>query len=79
MGETIETVLRTIMSVNQQSIYWVVSDLCDEYRICQAKTVRIVLAEQFDPLFELASFLMKTPTPRPKILHNKIYCKSTKN
>ena len=62
-GDTIETVFRTIISVNQLSIYGAVSDLCDEYRACQARTGRPVLAGQSDPLFELASSLMKTPTP----------------
>ena len=63
MGETIETVFRTIISVIQLSIYGAVSDLYDEDRICQARTERLVLAEQSDPLFQLASLLMKTPTP----------------
>ena len=54
---------RTIISVNQLSIYGAVLDLCDEYRICQARTERLVLAEQSDPLFEPASLLMTTPTP----------------
>ena len=45
-GDTIETVFRTILSVNQLSINGAVSDLCDEYRICQARTGRFVLAEQ---------------------------------
>ena len=40
-----------------------VSDLCEEYRICQARTGRPVLQEQSDPLFEPASLLMKTHTP----------------
>ena len=62
-GDTIETVFRTIISVNQLSIYGAVSDLCDEYIICQARTGGPVLAEQSDPLFEPASLLMKTPTP----------------
>ena len=62
-GETIETAFRTIVSVNQLSIYGAVSDLCEEYRICQARTGRLVLAEQSDPLFERASSMMKTPTP----------------
>ena len=51
-GDTIETFLRTIVSVNQLSIYRAVSDLCDDYRTCQARTGRPVLAEQSDPLFE---------------------------
>ena len=59
----IETVFRTIISVNQLSIYGAVSDLCDEYRACQARTGRPVLAGQSDPLFEPASLLMKTRTP----------------
>ena len=45
------------------SIYGAVSDLCDEHRICQARTERLVLAEQSDPLFEPASLLMTIPTP----------------
>ena len=60
-GETIETVLGTIISDNQLSIYGAVSDLCDEYRICQARTERLVLAGQSDLLFERASLLM-TPS-----------------
>ena len=61
-GDTIETVFRTVISVNQLSINGAVSDLCDEYRICQARTGTPVLAEQSDPKFEPASLLMKTPT-----------------
>ena len=54
-GDRIETVFRTITSVHQLSIYGAVSDLCDEYRTCQARTWRHVLAGQSDPLFEPAS------------------------
>ena len=36
-GDTIETVLRSIISVNQLSIYGAVSELCDEYGTCQSK------------------------------------------
>ena len=36
-GDTIETVLHTIISANQLSIYRAVSDLCSEYSICQEK------------------------------------------
>ena len=43
--ESITTVFRTITSVNQLSIYGTVSDLCDEYRICQARTERPVIAQ----------------------------------
>ena len=50
-------------SVNQLSIYGAVSDLCEEYKACQARTVRLVLAGQSDPLFVPTSSLMKTPTP----------------
>ena len=64
--DTIETVFRTIISVNQLSIYGAVSDLCDEYRTCPARTVRPVLAGQSDPLFEPAS-VMTTPTPSSEV------------
>ena len=60
-GDTIETFFRTI-SDNQLSIYGAVSDLFEEYSSCQARTVRLVLAGQSDPLFETARFLMTTPT-----------------
>ena len=62
-GETIETVFRTNFSVNQLSFYGAVSDLCDEYRACQARTERPVLAGQSDPLSEPASLLMTTLAP----------------
>ena len=39
------------------------SDSCDEYNACEARTVRLVVAGQSDPLFEPASLLMKPPTP----------------
>ena len=62
-GRTIETVFRTIISVNQLSIYGAVSDLCEEYKACHVRTVRLVLAGQSDPLFVPTSLLTKTPTP----------------
>ena len=65
--DTIETVFRTIISVNQLSIYGAVSDWCDEYRACQARTVRPVLAGQSDPSFVPTSSLMKTPTPSTEV------------
>ena len=48
-------------------MYGAVSDLCDEYSACQARTGRPVLARQSDPLFEPASLLMTTPTPSIEI------------
>ena len=57
------TLNRTIISVNQLSIYGAVSELCEEYKACHVKTVRPVLVGQSDPLFVPTSSLMKTPTP----------------
>ena len=51
---TIETVFRTIISVNQLSIHGAVSDLCEEYKACHVRTGRPVVAEQSDPHFEIA-------------------------
>ena len=66
-GGTIETFFRTIISVNQLSIYGAVSDLCDEYSACQARTERPVLAGQSNPLFEPARLFMSTPTPSTEV------------
>ena len=60
---TIETVFRTIISVNQLSIHGAVSDLCEECKTCHVRTGRLVLAGQSDPLFVPTSLLTKTPTP----------------
>ena len=62
-GDTIETVFRTIISVNQLSIYGAVSGVCEEYSTCQTRTGRPVLAGQSDPLFEPAKLLIMTPRP----------------
>ena len=61
--ETIRTVFRTVISVNQLSIYEAVSDLCEENKACHVRTERLVLAGQSDPLFVPTSSLMETPTP----------------
>ena len=64
-GDTYETVFRTIISVNQLTIYGAVSDLCEENSSCQ--TGRPVGAEQSDPHFEPADLLVTTPTPSIEI------------
>ena len=61
-GGTIETVFRTIISVNQLSIYGAVLDLCEAHKACHVRTVRPVLVVKSDPLFEPATLLTKTPT-----------------
>ena len=66
-GDTIETVFRTIISVNQLSICGAVSDVCEEYSACQTRMGRPVLAGQSDPLFEPAKLLIMTPRPSIKI------------
>ena len=59
-GDTIETVFRTIIYVNQLSIYGAVSNLCKECKTCHVRTGRLVLAGQSDPLF--VPSVMKTHT-----------------
>ena len=66
-GDSLETVFRTIFSVDQLSVYGTVSDLGDEYRTCQTRTVRVVLAGQSDPLFVPTNSFMKTPTPSTEV------------
>ena len=60
-GETIETVFRTILSVNQLSIYGAVSDMCEECDTCHDRTGRPVVARQSNPLF--VPSVMKTHIP----------------
>ena len=78
-GDTIETVFRTIISVNQLSIYGAVSDVCEEYKAWHVRTGRPELAGQSDPSFAPANLLIMTPDLRLRFLHKKSYCKSTKN
>ena len=67
-GDTIELVFRTIISVNQLSIYGAVSKLCEEYCSCQTRTGRLVVAEQSDPHIAPADLLVTTPTSAIEIL-----------
>ena len=57
---TIETVSRTITSVNQSSLYGAVSDLCKEFKSCHVRTGRPVVAGQFDPSFVPTTSLLRT-------------------
>ena len=61
-GDPIETVFRTIISVNQLSTFGAVAEMCEEYESCHVRSGRPVLAGQSDPLFVPRSSLMKTPT-----------------
>ena len=58
---TIETVFRTIISVNQLSIYGAVADLCEECDSCHDRTGRSVVEGQSNPLF--VPSVMKTHIP----------------
>ena len=58
---TIETVFRTIISVNQLSIYGAVSDMCEKCDTCHDRTGRPVVAGQSNPLF--VPSVMKTHIP----------------
>ena len=60
-GDTIETVFRTNISVNQLSIYGADSDLCEEYKSWHNRTGRPVVAGQSNPLF--VPSVMKTHIP----------------
>ena len=60
---TIETVFRTIISVNLLSIYGAVAEMCEECDSRHDRTGRLVVAGQSNPLFAPKSSLMTTPTP----------------
>ena len=57
---TIETVFRTIISVNLLGIYGAVAEMCEECDSCQNRTGRPVVEGQSDPLF--VPSVMKTHT-----------------
>ena len=67
MVKRVKLFIRTIISVNQLSIYGAGSDLCEEYSACQTRTGRPVLAKQSDPLFAPANLLIITPRPSIEI------------
>ena len=48
---TIETVFRTIISVNQLSIYGTVTEMCEECDSCHIRTGRLLVEGQSDPSF----------------------------
>ena len=56
------TFFRTLISVNQLSIYGAVADLREEYKACHVRTGRLLVEGQSDPLFVPTTSLMKTPT-----------------
>ena len=58
---TIETVFRTIISVNQLSIYGAVADMCEECDSCHDRTGRPVVEGQSNPLF--VPSVVKTHVP----------------
>ena len=57
----IETVFRTIISVNQLSLYGAVADMCEECDSCNDRTGRPVVEGQSNPLF--VPSVMKTHIP----------------
>ena len=77
-GDTIDTVSRTNISVDQISIFVAVSDVCEEYGTCQTSTGRPVLAEQSDPLFAPANLLIMTPKPSIGIPAQEIFLQKYK-
>ena len=51
MRDAIETVFRTIISVNQLSIYGAVAEMCEEYESCHDRTGRPVVKGQSSSSF----------------------------
>ena len=59
--ETIETIFRTITSVNQLSLYGAVAEMCEEYESYHDRTVRPVVGGQSSSSF--VPSVMKTNIP----------------
>ena len=77
--ETIETVFRTVVSVNQLSLYGAVAEMCEEYETFHDRTGRPVVGGLSDSSF--VPSVLKTKTYFwMMILHKKhIYCKNIEN
>ena len=60
--ETIELLLRTVISANQLSIYGTIADLCDEVSKCVRAPVKLAAPKHLEEVESLPS------SPRQKIL-----------
>ena len=76
---TIETVFRTIISVNQLSIYGAVSDLCEECKSCHVATGDLFWQDNLTHCLCRQVRWWKHLHLRLMILRKKIYCRSMKN
>ena len=75
---TIETVLRTVISVNQLSLYGEVAETCEEYESCPDRTGRPVVRWQSSPSFVpsvIKTNILLTDDPAQE----EVYCKDTRN
>ena len=59
--DTLKTVFRTIISVNQLSIYGAVAEMCEEYETFHDRTVQPVVGGQSSPSF--VPSVIKTEVP----------------
>mgnify|MGYP000382943973 CR=1 FL=1 len=65
--DTIDTIYRIILSVNQLSIYGAVAELCEEYGYSRTSTGQLVTVETSDPSFAPANILTMTSTSSVEI------------
>ena len=60
---TIETFFRTIIFVNQLSLYGAVAEMCEECDSCHDRTGRLVLVDNLTHSLFVPTSVMKTPAP----------------
>ena len=76
--ETIETVFRKIISVNQLSIHGTVAEMCEECDSSHDRTGRLVVKGQSDRLF--VPSVIKTNIPlTDNLAQEEDYCKDIRN
>ena len=78
-GRTIETVFRTIISVNQLSIYGAVSDFVTKTKLAKWELGDLYWQDNLTHCLTQQVCWRKHLFLWPMILRKKIYCKSTKN
>ena len=77
---TVEVVLRTIISVNQLSVYGAVADMCDKlaWRIsdCSERTGKLVAQDNPETMVILADLMATNKSPRnvqQNLLHSQLF------
>ena len=77
--ETIKTVFRTIISVNQLSLYGAVAEMCEEYETFHDRTAHPVVGGQASSSFVPSVIMTNVPLNDDPAHKEFLYCKDIEN